>query len=791
MFVIKTRSVLVMGLLGVLGALAALAPGVGGSPELSSSGIRGAAVAKARPQPAAELEQVAAEHASPYLERELMVAARDGQRLEEIVADHGATLRRPVGRSGYGAVRVPEGQDAGALRQALLSDPRVRSADRAGRIEGAKSKKVALDRIGATALTWHLDAMDAPTLSVGAVSDTVIAVLDTGVAYESYRVGGVRYRVAPSLAFSSFVAPYDFVNGDVHANDDNQHGTHIASLIASAGTYTGVVPGATIMPVKVLDARSSGSEVDLVDALYYAADHGADIINLSLCFSEGYVPSAALQDALQYAYDQDVVMIAAAGNDGSGLAHYPAASPLVISVGATTRAAGGGLQVADYSNTGATLDVMAPGGDLAADRDGDGVVDGVVAESFDPGSPGTFGAWMFSGTSQAAALATGAAALAMDAGVTDPEGVALALQAGAGAGFGAVTLNEGLGAGSLSAEGAMAAVASVDALRPEGPVSVAALPFLASLDGGARVAPAVKLSALDGAGDPLPNVELLVTFWGSGGEELASCVADSAGVCTATGPEVDARDGAGANLPLAFAFGVDGVVADDAVIYRPGGALFVSDALVVLAAAMQDAGLLDDTLLAWRWDAGREDGLGEVADALMLVDAGAGSTSRPVGVVFTPEALGDGATIETASLDLEATGLISDPLGIRGVSLVTLSGTGLISDPLGLLGSRLLVMSASGLISDPLGFRAIDVYSDTGWTFSAAGLISDPLGFAGLSVSLKSGGSMSGTGLDGTDLGDLLESGGWVTDGGTAGGSALSGAVSSGLSAGRGVATGM
>ena len=72
------------------------------------------------------------------------------------------------------------------------------------------------------------------------------------------------------------------------------------------------------------------------------------------------------------------------------------------------------------------------------------------------------------------------------------------------------------------------------------------------------------------------------------------------------------------------------------------------------------------------------------------------------------------------------------------MKLVTLSGSGLISDPLGLSDFRLLVMSASGLISDPLGFRAMDVYSNTGWTFSGAGLISDPLGFSGLSVNLKS-----------------------------------------------------
>ncbi|MEM6927529.1 MAG: S8 family serine peptidase, partial [Myxococcota bacterium] len=136
------------------------------------------------------------------------------------------------------------------------------------------------------------------------------------------------------LAGVEFVAPADFVNGDDHANDDHGHGTHIASLVASRGELDGVASGVAVMPVKVLDENNAGTELALVKGIRHAVDNGAHVINMSLSFPLGYVPSPALVEAIEYAHLAGVVMVAASGNVGADVATWPAASRLVIGVGA-------------------------------------------------------------------------------------------------------------------------------------------------------------------------------------------------------------------------------------------------------------------------------------------------------------------------------------------------------------------------------------------------------------------------------------------------------------------------
>ena len=80
---------------------------------------------------------------------------------------------------------------------------------------------------------WHLPLLDAVTPSQLSVERVTVAVLDTGVAYEDHADASGTYVQAPSLSDVAVVSPHDFVNGDAHANDDHQHGTHIASIIAS------------------------------------------------------------------------------------------------------------------------------------------------------------------------------------------------------------------------------------------------------------------------------------------------------------------------------------------------------------------------------------------------------------------------------------------------------------------------------------------------------------------------------------------------------------------------------
>jgi thermitase len=216
----------------------------------------------------------------------------------------------------------------------------------------------------------------------------VIAVLDTGVDL-----------LHPDLKDKMYSNGRDFVNDDLDASDDNGHGTVVAG-IAGAETnnsegIAGVAWDCKILPVKVLDKDGVGT-VDVVsDGIMWAADQSANgvrVINISWGLD---VPSNTLRDAVEYAYGKDVVIVAAAGSNG-GPVEFPAAyENYVLAVAATdysdTRY--------DLSNTGAEVDVAAPGVD---------VMSTVPRGYYGPGSI-DYGFW--TGTSVAAPHVAGLAAL--------------------------------------------------------------------------------------------------------------------------------------------------------------------------------------------------------------------------------------------------------------------------------------------------------------------------------------------------------------------------------------------
>ncbi|MEO8329479.1 MAG: S8 family serine peptidase, partial [Candidatus Nanopelagicales bacterium] len=185
---------------------------------------------------------------------------------------------------------------------------------------------------------------------------------------------------------------HDFVDNDRHPSDPNGHGTFTAGIIgARRGNHRGIAGAsrATILPVRVLNARGFGRDSDIAHGIRWAVNHHADVINLSL---GGVRYSRITRDAARYAERHGVVVVASSGNSGGTRKSYPAAYPTVVAVGATDD----NDQLTWFSQRGEWVDVVAPGWEIA---------------STIPGNRYGLG----SGTSFSAPLVSGAVALLVDA----------------------------------------------------------------------------------------------------------------------------------------------------------------------------------------------------------------------------------------------------------------------------------------------------------------------------------------------------------------------------------------
>jgi len=275
---------------------------------------------------------------------------------------------------------------------------------------------------------WHYQsiAMEGAWDVTTGSSSVVVAVLDTGILYSS---------ADPSKRHPDFagrtVPGYDFITDPAIAADgdgrdpdpfdavkyENYHGSHVAGTIGAASNngvgVTGVDWQAKLLPVRVLGV-GGGTLADIVDGLMWAAGYGvsgvpananpADVVNLSLG------GAGACSPAWQAAFDlvaDDVIVVVAAGNANVNASWFsPAGCAGVITVGATDVAG----ERSWYSNYGSRIDVMAPGGDLDEDLDGDRFPDGVYSIGFNDTS-GAFTYVYQQGTSMAAPHVAGVVAL--------------------------------------------------------------------------------------------------------------------------------------------------------------------------------------------------------------------------------------------------------------------------------------------------------------------------------------------------------------------------------------------
>ena len=186
-----------------------------------------------------------------------------------------------------------------------------------------------------------------------------VCIIDTGVD-----------DTHPSLA--PLAAEYDFVSDDYDATDDNGHGTHVAGIIASRHVSDkGVAPGASLLAAKVLSRNGTGYTSDVIAALEWCRDQGAQVINMSLgggTFSEA-CDSEPLAAASNAVVDDGVTVVVAAGNDGRpDRISSPACASKVIAVGAVDKLD----QHASYSNGGPLLDITAPGTSIRSTYPGGG-----------------------------------------------------------------------------------------------------------------------------------------------------------------------------------------------------------------------------------------------------------------------------------------------------------------------------------------------------------------------------------------------------------------------------------
>ena len=317
---------------------------------------------------------------------------------------------------------------------------------------------------------WNFPAIDmerAWDINTGGSPAITVAVLDTGVAYRSGLLRhnaiawtdengrrfpalgalDIPFAAAPDLAGPDrFVAPRDFIWGDVLPFDMDGHGTHVAGTLGQLTNnnvgVAGMAFNVRIMPVKVIDgvwdlvfdSPFVGTDDTVARGVRYAVDNGAKVINMSI--GRSGPPAPVVEDAIRYAVSRGAFVAVAGGNEflrgpaPQRLAEFATSVDGMVAVGAVGR----DLLRATYSSVGSFIELTAPGGDFSRG----GATSGILQQTLDldlvetyAGSVSqyraprfdSFAYFYFTGTSMATPHVSGMAALLMQQGITSPAAI--------------------------------------------------------------------------------------------------------------------------------------------------------------------------------------------------------------------------------------------------------------------------------------------------------------------------------------------------------------------------------
>ena len=461
-------ALLLAAALGWLSSLSAQQPDRGSGKQILSDltgpGIDRGLRANDPPRPArlAARRWVAA-GSSEYLAGSLIVRFRPGTSAalqRAMLAQVDGTAGPTLSYADFEIVTLAGG-DPEAVAQRLRAQPDVEYAQPRYRVRAMVAPNDPL-----YSLQWNYPqlGMDrAWDINNGGSSNVVVAILDSGVAFRSavIRYTGIAWQrddgtifpalgpvdvpfaPAPDLGADRFVAPRDFIWDDQLPFDLAGHGTHVAGTVGQLTNNgmggAGMASNVRLMPVKVVDSEWDfiffspfvGSDDSVARGIRYAADNGADVINISL--GRGGAPSAVVRSAVEYAVSHGSFVAVAGGNlledgsAGSGLAAFAPQIDGMVAVGATGR----DRLRASYSTAGRFIELAAPGGDFARG----GSAAGVLQQTYDldlvetyTGSVARYRAprfdffahYYFEGTSMSTPHVSGLAALLAAQGVTSP-----------------------------------------------------------------------------------------------------------------------------------------------------------------------------------------------------------------------------------------------------------------------------------------------------------------------------------------------------------------------------------